>query len=51
MGALRSTGSIGACAAIIVAQVILPATLDLLLSLALAGTAGWAGLNAGRASR
>ncbi|MFJ1292371.1 hypothetical protein ACEPPZ_09790 [Paracoccus yeei] len=50
MDALRSTGSIGACAAIIVAQVILPASLDLILSFALAGTAAWAGFKAGQAA-
>lgn len=50
MGALRTTTATGIIGAIIVAQVILPATLDLILSLALAGAAGWAGFKAGRAS-
>lgn len=50
MGALRSTGAFGACAAIIAAQVILPVTLDLILSVALAGTAGWAGFKAGQSA-
>jgi len=48
MGTLRSTTAAGAIGAIIIAQVILPATLDLILSVALAGTAGWAGFKLGR---
>lgn len=48
MGALRSTTAIGIIGAAIVAQVILPATLDLFLSVALASAAGWAGFQAGR---
>ena len=48
MGALRSTTAMGAIGAIIVAQVILPATLDLILSFALVGAAGWAGFRMGR---
>ena len=48
MGALRSTTAVGVIGAIIVAQIILPATLDLMLSLALIGTAGWAGFKHGR---
>lgn len=47
-GGLRSMGAAGACAAIIVAQVILPATLDLILSVAIAGIAGVAGFKAGK---
>ena len=50
MDALRSTGAFGACAIIIAAQVILPATLDLILSIALAAVAGWAGFSAGQAA-
>ena len=50
MGALRTTTAAGIIGAIIIAQVILPATMDLILSLALAGAAGWAGFKAGRAS-
>lgn len=50
MGAMREAGALGACAAIIAAQVIMPATIDLILSVALAGTAGWAGFKAGKAN-
>lgn len=50
MGALRTSTAVAIIGAIIVAQVILPATIDLILSLALVGAAGWAGFKAGRAS-
>lgn len=43
MGALRNMGAAGIIAAIIIAQVILPATVDLVLSLALVAGGVWLG--------
>lgn len=43
MGALRNTSAAAVVALILVAQVILPATVDLILSLALVGCGLWIG--------
>lgn len=48
MGKIGQLGTGTAILGLIVAQVILPATIDLVLTCAIAGLAGWAGFKAGR---
>lgn len=49
MKALRQTGAVGGIALAIVAQFILPAMVDVLLSITIAGLAGWFGYKQGQA--
>lgn len=43
MGALRNVSAVAAIGVIVIAQVILPATVDLVLSLALVAAGAWIG--------